>query len=166
MAPVAGFFHFSVSATSSSHSFVVWNRYQARSQAFVLGGAIQGGGRPNEARRASLQGGTRLSRTFWKTWVFLKNWNFKTDFFGKEITLLLTVRWWVCTIASEESLFSAASITFLPQKTADILHYAQRQRATKKTNNVYLHLLQAKKLGPACQNYSRETHTLSYILLK
>ena len=30
MAPVAGFFHFSVSATSSSHSFVVWNRYQAR----------------------------------------------------------------------------------------------------------------------------------------
>ena len=89
---------------------------------------------------------------FEKHGYFSKIGTSKLIFFGKEITLLLTVRWWVCTIASEESLFSTASITFLPQKTADILHYAQRQRATQKTNNVYLHLLQAKKLGPACQN--------------
>ena len=38
----------------------------------------------------------------------------------------------MCIRASEESLFCAASITFLPQKTADILNYAQRQRATQK----------------------------------
>ena len=50
----------------------------------------------------------------------------------------------MCIRASEESLFCAASITFLPQKTEDILNYAQRQRATQKTNNAYLHLLQAQ----------------------
>ena len=48
----------------------------------------------------------------------------------------------MCIRASEESLFCAASITFLPQKTADILNYAQRQ-LLKKTNNACLHLLQA-----------------------
>ena len=41
------------------------------------------------------------------------------------------------------SLF-ATSITFLPQKTAAILNYAQRQRATQKKNNAYLHLHQAQ----------------------
>ena len=51
---------------------------------------------------------------------------------GKETTFLLSVRRWMCIRASEESLFCAASITFLPQKTADILNYAQRQRATQK----------------------------------
>ena len=55
-----------------------------------------------------------------------------TFFFGKETTLLLSVRRWMCIRVSEESLFCAASITFLPQKTADILNYAQRQRATQK----------------------------------
>ena len=49
----------------------------------------------------------------------------------------------MCIRASEESLFCAASITFLPQKTADILNYAQRQRATQKNQHAYLHLLQA-----------------------
>ena len=63
-------------------------------------------------------------------------------FCGKETTLLLSVRRWMCIRASEESLFCAASITFLPQKTADILNYAQRQRATQKTNDAYFHLLQ------------------------
>ena len=53
-------------------------------------------------------------------------------FLGKETTFLLSVRRWMCIRASEESLFCAASITFLPQKTADILNYAQRQRATQK----------------------------------
>ena len=46
--------------------------------------------------------------------------------------------------ASEGSLFWASSVTFLPQKAADILNYAQRQRATHKTNNAYFHLLQAQ----------------------
>ena len=44
--------------------------------------------------------------------------------------------------ASEERLFCASSVTFFPQKTAGILNYAQRQRATQKTNDAYLHLLQ------------------------
>ena len=70
----------------------------------------------------------------------LQNW----FFFGKEITFSLSVRRWMCIRASEESLSCAASITFLLQKTADILNYAQRQRATSKTNNAYLHLLQAQ----------------------
>jgi len=48
-----------------------------------------------------------------------------------------------CIGASEESLFCAASIMFLPQITAAILNYAQRQRATQKMNNGDLHLLQA-----------------------
>ena len=39
--------------------------------------------------------------------------------------------------ASEERLFCASSVTFLPQKTAGILNYAQRQRATQKTNDAY-----------------------------
>ena len=38
----------------------------------------------------------------------------------------------MCIRASEESLFCAASITFLPQKIEDILNYEQRQRATQK----------------------------------
>ena len=50
----------------------------------------------------------------------------------------------MCIRASEESLFCAASITFLAQKIEDILNYEQRQRATQKTNNAYLHLLQAQ----------------------
>ena len=33
--------------------------------------------------------------------------------------------------------------SFLPQKTADNLNYAQRKRDAQKTNNMYLHLLQA-----------------------
>ena len=53
-------------------------------------------------------------------------------FCGKETTVLLSVRRWMCIRANEESLFCAASITFLPQKTADILNYAQKQRATQK----------------------------------
>ena len=48
----------------------------------------------------------------------------------------------ICMTASEERLFCASSVTFLPQKTADILNYAQRQRATQKTNDAYFHLLQ------------------------
>ena len=44
--------------------------------------------------------------------------------------------------ASVERFFCASSVTFLPQKTADILNYAQRQRATQKTNDTYFHLLQ------------------------
>ena len=36
----------------------------------------------------------------------------------------------MCIRAIEESLFCAPNITFLPQKTADILNYAQKQRAT------------------------------------
>ena len=61
--------------------------------------------------------------------------NFETSkliFFGKETTSLLSVRRWMSIRASEESLFCAASITFLPQKTADILNYAQRQRASQE----------------------------------
>lgn len=44
--------------------------------------------------------------------------------------------------ASEERLFCASSVTFLPQKTAGILNYAKRQRATQKTKDAYFHLLQ------------------------
>ena len=57
----------------------------------------------------------------------LQNW----FFFAKETTLLLSVRRWTCIRASEPFFF-AASITFLPQKTADILNYAQRQKGYSK----------------------------------
>ena len=51
----------------------------------------------------------------------------------------------MCLLASEESLSCAANTTFGPQKTADILNYPQRQRATQKRNNAYLDLLEEKK---------------------
>ena len=46
-----------------------------------------------------------------------------------------SVRRWRFIRASEESLSCAASITFLPQKTANILNSGQKERATKKKNN-------------------------------
>ena len=51
----------------------------------------------------------------------------------------------MCLLASEESLSCAANTTFRPQKTADILNYPQRQRATQNRNNAYLDLLEEKK---------------------
>ena len=48
---------------------------------------------------------------------------------------LNSVRLWMFIRASEESLSCAASITFSPQKTANILNSVQKERATKKTNN-------------------------------
>ena len=51
----------------------------------------------------------------------------------------------MCLLASEESLSCAANTSFGPQKTADILNYPQRQRATQKRNNAYLDLLEEKK---------------------
>ena len=55
----------------------------------------------------------------------------------------------MCIRASEESLSYAANTTLWPQKkTADILSYPQRQRATQKRNNAYLHFLQEKKRDP------------------
>ena len=49
-----------------------------------------------------------------------------------------------CIGASEESLFCGSSVMFLPQITVAILNFAQRQRATQKMYNGYLHLLQAQ----------------------
>ena len=60
----------------------------------------------------------------------------KHGYFSNFGTLKLnSVRRWMFIRASEESLSCAASITFLPQKTANILNSVQKERATKKTNN-------------------------------
>ena len=130
----------------------------------------------------------------------------KLIIFCKETTLLLSVR---RRIGIREEPLLCLDYSFLLQKTADNLNYAQRQRDAQKTNNMYLHLLQAhvdprstlcnwlfnrqfenenshslkrpdkcvqsetivplspenenkKKLGRTCQNYRRESHTLSY----
>ena len=81
------------------------------------------------------EGETRLSDTvlltFWKTWIFLKFWHFKIEFLWQR-QLCHYVRRCMCIRASEESFSCVASITFLPQKTADILNHAQRQRANSK----------------------------------
>ena len=45
---------------------------------------------------------------------------------------------WMRLLASGESLCCAANTSFWPQKTADILNYPQRERATQKENNAYL----------------------------
>ena len=103
-------------------------------------------GRCNPRRRTSTErdrgskslggeGETRLSDTvlltFWKTWIFLKFWHFKIEFLWQR-QLCHYVRRCMCIRASEESFSCVASITFLPQKTADILNHAQRQRANSK----------------------------------
>ena len=81
------------------------------------------------------EGETRLSDTvlltFWKTWIFLKFWHFKIEFLWQR-QLCHYVRRCMCIRASEESFSCVASITFFPQKTADILNHAQRQRANSK----------------------------------
>ena len=100
-----------------------------------------------DRRSKSLGGGLSCLRLYYELFkkqicqiLELQNW----FFWGKKTTLSLLVRRWVCTRASEESLSCAESITFLSQKTADILNYAKKQRAFQKTNNADLHLLQAQ----------------------
>ena len=68
------------------------------------------------------EGETRLSDYFS---------NFGTSFLWQR-QLCHYVRRCMCIRASEESFSCVASITFLPQKTADILNHAQRQRANSK----------------------------------
>ena len=52
--------------------------------------------------------------------------------------------WEIFWMYSEERLSFAAN-TFWPQKkTADILRYPKRQRATQKKKQAYFHLLQGK----------------------
>ena len=124
-----------------------------RSQVFLRGGASQRGGRPNETRGARLwvggEGGggagelgcLRLYyKCFEKHGYFSNFGTSKLIIFCKETTLLLSVRWWMC-IRGEPLL--CLDYSFLPQKTADNLNYTQRKRDAQKTNNMYLHLLQA-----------------------
>ena len=104
-----------------------YHRSQARSQ--VLYGEVRSKEEADQTipeEPVTRLPGTEL-REFQKTWIFLKFWNFKIEF-------CQTVQW-IFIRASEESLSCAASITFLPQKTANILNSVQKERATEKTNN-------------------------------
>ena len=56
-------------------------------------------------------------------------------FFGKETTLSISVRGCMCITAIEESLCCAANITFLPQKTADILNYAHHASPSSRSRS-------------------------------
>ena len=61
----------------------------------------------------------------------------------------------MCIRASEESLSCTPSITFLPQKTADMLK--DKELLKKKPNNPYLNLLQAQ-VDPSSQKRFRSRH--------
>ena len=126
-------------------------RYVSRpARLFSRGGAIQGRRtdqtRPEEQVSSGELGCLRLYYERFEKLGYLSNFRTsKLIFFGKETTLPLSVRRWMYIRASKESLSSpiplsyplplstpatsagysfAASIKFLPQKTAAILNYA------------------------------------------
>ena len=61
----------------------------------------------------------------------------------------------MCIRASEESLSCPPSITFLPQKTADMLK--DKELLKKKKNDPYLHLFQTQ-VDPSSQKRFRSRH--------
>ena len=84
---------------------------------------------------------------FEKHGYFSKIGTSKLIIFGKEITLLLTVRWWVCTIASEESLFSCREYYFLATENSRYFTLCSKTKGYSKNEQCLSSSPSSKKAG-------------------